>query len=48
MFQKCSVDGYVSALPGIELKTLVHGDKTLMAEFVLEKGRQLPTFSNNF
>ena len=42
MFKKSSCEGYVTALPGIELKTLVHGKKTLMAEFVLEKGRKLP------
>jgi len=46
MFQKCSSDGYSPALPGIELKTLVHGDKTLMTEFILRKGRQLPKHSH--
>lgn len=46
MFKKCSVDGYVPVLPGIELKTLAHGDKSLMTEFVLEKGRQLPKHSH--
>jgi quercetin dioxygenase-like cupin family protein len=46
MFKKSSKDGYSSALPGIELKTLVHGDKTLMTEFILEKGRQLPNHSH--
>lgn len=42
MFQKSSSNGYAQAIPGIELKTLVHGEKTLMTEFILEKGRQLP------
>ena len=46
MFQKSSSHGYSLALPGIELKTLVHGDKTLMTEFVLVKGRQLPRHSH--
>lgn len=46
MFQKNNRDGYSAALPGIELKTLVHGDKTLMTEFLLEKGRQLPMHSH--
>lgn len=46
MFKKNSSAGYSSALPGIELKTLVHGEKTLMTEFLLEKGRQLPTHSH--
>ena len=42
MFKKGSKDGYAAILPGIGLKTLVHGDKTLMAEFILEKGARLP------
>jgi quercetin dioxygenase-like cupin family protein len=46
MFQKNSSDGYSSVLPGIELKTLVYGEKTLMTEFLLEKGRQLPKHSH--
>ena len=46
MFQKSSSDGYSQVLAGIELKTLVHGDKTLMTEFILEKGRQLPKHSH--
>ena len=46
MFQKSSKDGYSPALPGVELKTLVHGDKTLMVEFLLDKGRQLPMHSH--
>ena len=47
MFQKSSTKGYSPALPGIELKTLVHGEKTLMAEFVLAKGCQLPKHSHH-
>ena len=46
MFQKSSNDGYLSVLPGIELKTLVYGDNSLMTEFILEKGRQLPKHSH--
>ena len=46
MFQKRSSAGYSPALPGIEFKTLVYGDKTLMTEFILEKGRQLPRHSH--
>ena len=42
MFYKRSKDGYKQALEGIKLKTLVYGDKTLFAEFRLEKGSQLP------
>jgi quercetin dioxygenase-like cupin family protein len=42
MFAKRSKSGYHPALDGIERKTLVHGDKTLMTEFVLRKGAVLP------
>ncbi len=42
MFSKHSSAGYLPVLPGIARKTLVHGDKTLMTEFLLEKGSQLP------
>lgn len=46
MFQKSSAEGYTPALPGIELKTLVYGEQTLMTEFVLEQGRKLPKHSH--
>jgi len=42
MFRKNSTEGYSQALPGVALKTLVHGEKTLMTEFHLVKGHQLP------
>lgn len=42
MFTKRSESGYTPALEGIERKTLVHGDKTLMTEFRLAKGSVLP------
>jgi quercetin dioxygenase-like cupin family protein len=42
MFEKASSDGYQSPTEGIRLKTLVHGDKTLMTEFRLSKGSVLP------
>lgn len=34
--------GFQQVLPGVERKTLVHGDHTLMAEFRLERGSWLP------
>lgn len=46
MFQKHSKSGYTLALAGIEQKTLAHGDKTLMCEFLLTKGAQLPLHSH--
>ena len=42
MFNKCSDNGYKQVLDGIKLKTQVYGDKTLLAEFHLEKGAKLP------
>lgn len=42
MFQKHMKKGYVSAIPGIEIKTLVHGENTLMTEFLLKKNSLLP------
>lgn len=46
MFEKHGNDGYRQPLPGIEQKTLVHGDKTLMTEFRLQKGAVLPLHSH--
>jgi quercetin dioxygenase-like cupin family protein len=42
MFQKRSHHGYHPALDGVRRKTLVHGDETLMTEFLLGKGSVLP------
>ncbi len=42
MFSKKSPKGYKEVLNGIELKTLVHGEKTLTTEFRLKKGCKLP------
>lgn len=42
MFKKHSEEGYRAALEGITQKTLVHGAKTLMAEFRLQRGSVLP------
>jgi len=42
MFEKHSNDGYRLVLDGIEQKTLVYGEKTLMTEFLLKKGSTLP------
>ena len=42
MFRKATDDGFQRPLDGIEMKTLVHGEKTLMTTFRLTKGAQLP------
>ena len=46
MFHKYSKEGYHSRIPGIEQKTLVFGEKTLLAEFLLKKGTLLPRHSH--
>ena len=42
MFGKHNGSGYTIALEGIERKTLVYGERTLMTEFLLRKGSVLP------
>ena len=46
VFSSYSKEGYKKALEGIEQKTLVHGEKTLMVEFRLQKGALLPQHSH--
>jgi quercetin dioxygenase-like cupin family protein len=46
MFSKSNNSGYKQALPGIKMRTLVYGNKTLMTEVVLEKGSVLPNHSH--
>lgn len=42
MFYKRQSGGYKQAMEGIKLKPLVYGERTLFAEFRLEKGSTLP------
>lgn len=42
MFTCGSSDGYKAVLDKIQMKTLVYGEKTLMVEFRLAKGADLP------
>lgn len=46
MFYKADKNGYKQALPGIRMKTLVHGEKTLFSEFRMEANSQLPRHSH--
>lgn len=48
MFQDRSLDGYSGPLPGIRQKTLVFGERTLMTEFLLEKGGTLPLHAHPY
>ena len=42
MFTKASLEDFQSTLPGVRIKTLVYGEKTLMVEVHLQKGSELP------
>jgi len=46
MIRKSNLRGYKLALPGIERKTLVHGEHTLMTEFRMRKGSTLPAHAH--
>jgi quercetin dioxygenase-like cupin family protein len=46
VFEKRSADGYKTVLPGIQMKTVCYGQRTLMTEFVLERARALPVHSH--
>lgn len=46
MFRQADDNGYRDVLDKIRQKTLVHGEKTLMTEFLLEKGAVLPRHSH--
>jgi len=48
MFNKKSKDGYHSRVKGIDQKTLVYGEKTLLTEFYLKKGAVIPTHSHPY
>ena len=42
MFYKADPSGYRKVLDGIVFKTLVHGESTLLSEFRLENGAEIP------
>lgn len=42
MFRRHAEEGYRPVLEGIVLKTLAHGEKTLLAEFRMRQGSVLP------
>lgn len=41
-------DGYIQTSEGVWRKTLVYGDRTLLAEFFLETGTDLPRHSHPY
>ena len=46
MFRKKDTGDYRQLLEGVHLKTLVHGEKTLMAEFRIAKGAMIPSHAH--
>ena len=48
MYNRQKRDGYQLRVKGIEQKTLVFGDRTLMAEFRLNKGAVVPRHSHPY
>ncbi|MEE9910637.1 MAG: cupin domain-containing protein [Deltaproteobacteria bacterium] len=46
MFYQKSDDGYHSRIKGIDQKTLVYGERTLLAEFHLKKGSVVPAHAH--
>lgn len=48
MYNKRSQDGYRTLLPGIEQKTLVYGDKSLLTEFKMKANSLLPRHSHPY
>ena len=47
-FAPHSAEGHAQVLPGISQKTLIYGEKTLMAEFRLQAGSQLPEHAHPY
>jgi quercetin dioxygenase-like cupin family protein len=48
MYGKHSGNNYTEILKGIQIKTLCHGDSTLMSEFLLQKDAVLPAHSHPY
>ncbi len=46
MFNKKNNGEYKPAVEGIKLKTIAHGEKTLMAKFQMTKGADLPVHTH--
>ena len=46
MFYKKGTGEYRLLLEGAQMKTMVHGDKTLMGKFKISKGAEIPTHSH--
>lgn len=43
-----SENGFQDALPGIQIKTLVHGERSMLTKFRLKAGSELPAHSHPY
>ena len=48
MFFQNQNDGYKEIIPGVQIKTLSYGEKTLLSEFKLTKNSNLPVHQHKF
>lgn len=48
MFYRKSDEGYHSRVKGIDQKTLVYGERTLLAEFLLKRGSIIPRHAHPY
>jgi len=48
MFGIASESGYTEILPGIRIKTIVHGEAMLMSEFLLQEGAMIPSHDHPY
>lgn len=48
MFEKHDPEGYKAPLPGIRMKTLCYGQRTLMTEFLLTRDSTLPMHAHPY
>jgi len=46
MFAKYDAGNFLTPVEGIEMKTLVYGEKSLLTRFHLKKGKELPRHSH--
>jgi len=47
MIQTAGPDGYHELLPGVRLKTMVHGERTLLTEVRFQPGAVVPVHSHS-
>ena len=48
MFRESAGGGFREMIPGVRMKTLVHGEKTLLGEFRMDAGAEVPAHSHPY